>query len=420
MATLTDIRRSFFPAKDQLSEQSQMAISSAPCKANRRPHIALLIDTSSAYGRGLLHGIYTYVRNHGPWSTSLTELGRYDPAPNWLIDNLNVDGVIARIENKRIANALLKLKIPVVNVSSAMHIPQFPWIVPDHTAIAELVSEHFIQRGFKSLGFCGNELYSFSYWREKEFLRFALEAGCSCSVFRPHSGRSRGRLKMSEEQRQMGEWVQELPKPVGVMACNDIRGQRLLETCERINVAVPEEVGVVGVDNDEILCSWTTPPLSSIIPDAHRAGFESARILSELMARKTVQKREIRYPPLGIVTRQSSDILAISDRHVAIALSIIRARACDGIKVSDLSKEVHLSRRVLDNRFVKQLSRTPHEEILRLQFQKAAQLLKETSLPIAAVAQQTGFIHSEYLSAAFKKRYGISPSEYRQNNRASF
>jgi LacI family transcriptional regulator len=405
-----------FPAKDQVFEQSKKSASVAQWKANRRPHIALLIDTSSAYGRGLLHGIYTYVRDHGPWSTSLTELGRYDPAPNWLIDNLDVDGVIARIENKRIAKALLKLKIPVVNVSSAMHIPQFPWIVPDHTAIAELVSEHFIQRGFKSLGFCGNELYSFSQRREKEFSRFAMEAGCSCSIFRPHRGKGRGKLKLPEELRQIGQWVQELPKPVGIMACNDIRGQQLLETCERINVAVPEEVAVVGVDNDEILCSWTTPPLSSIIPDAHRPGFEAARILSELMARKTVLKREIRYPPLGIVTRKSSDTLAISDRHVAIALKIIRARACDGITVSNLSKEIRISRRVLDNRFRKQLGRTPHEEILRLQFQKAAQLLKETSLPVAAIAEQTGFGNSEYLSAAFKKRYGISPSKFRQNN----
>jgi LacI family transcriptional regulator len=388
--------------------------------AKKRPHVALLIDMSSAYGRGLLHGIYTYVREHGPWSTSLTELGRYDPAPNWLIDNLNVDGVIARIENKRIANALLKLKIPVVNVSSAMQIPQFPWIVPDHAAISQLAAEHFFQRGFKNLGFCGNELYSFSNLREKEFFRLALEAGCSCSVFRMRHHKRRARLNESEVQRQIGEWVQELPKPVGIMACNDIRGQQLLEACERIDIAVPEEVAVVGVDNDEIMCSWTNPPLTSVIPDSLRPGYEAARILNDLMERKIVRKREIHYAPVGIVTRQSSDILAISDPHVVQAMKIIRARAYEGMSVVDMLQDIPMSRRKLERRFVIALGRTPHEEILRLQFQKAVRLLTETSLPLAEVAVQTGFVHPEYFSVAFKRQYGVSPYQYRNKNRSSF
>jgi LacI family transcriptional regulator len=389
-------------------------------RTKKRPHVALLIDMSSAYGRGLLHGIYTYVREHGPWSTSLTELGRYDPAPRWLIDDLRVDGIIARIENNRIANSLLKLQVPVVNVSSALNIPQFPWIVPDHAAISQLAAEHFFQRGFRHLGFCGNQLFNFSNWREMEFSRLVLAAGCSCSIFRQRRRGQRGHLTMSEEQQQLGDWIQALPKPVGIMACNDIRGQQLLEACERINVAVPEEVSVVGVDNDEILCSWTNPPLSSVIPDAHRPGHEAARVLHRLMARKAVLKPEIRFGPLGIATRQSSDFVAISDPHIARALSIIRTRACDGIDVSDLLKEVPLSRRVLEHRFRNHLGRTPHDEILRLQFQKVTQLLKETSIPVMELAHQAGFTHSEYLSAAFKKRYGVTPSMYRRKNRSSF
>jgi LacI family transcriptional regulator len=389
-------------------------------KKTKRPHVALLVDMSSAYGRGLLQGIYTYVREHSPWSTSLTELGRSDPAPKWLIDNLHVDGVIARIENKRTANALLKLKIPVVNVSSAMHIPQFPWIVPDHAAISQLAAEHFLQRGFKNLAFCGNELYRFSNWREKEFVRNAQEAGCSCSAFHPRRHRRRDNLTLSEEQQQMGEWIQQLPKPVGIMACNDIRAQQLLETCERINISVPEEVSAIGVDNDEILCSWTIPPLSSVSPDSHRAGYEAARVLHALMTKKAIRKREFRFAPLGIITRQSSDMLAIDDPHVARAMTIIRARACEGINVADLLKEIPVSRRILERRFATALGRTPHEEILRLQIQKVVRLLKETSLPVTEVAHQSGFLHSEYLSVVFKKRFGVSPSQYRHKNRDSF
>jgi LacI family transcriptional regulator len=388
--------------------------------ARKRPHVALLIDMSSAYGRGLLNGIYAYVREHDPWSTSLTELGRHDPAPNWLIDNLRVDGIIARIENDRIANAMLKMGVPVVNVSSALRVPQFPWIVPDHAAIAQIVAEHYFQRGFRHLGFCGNPVFRFSNWREKEFSRIALDAGCSCSIFRQHYRNRRRHLTMSEDQQQLGDWVLQIPKPVGVMACNDIRAQQLLEVCDRLNIAVPEEVSVVGVDNDEILCSWTSPPLSSVVPDAYRPGYEAARVLNSLMEGKSVSKCVSYYEPLGIVTRQSSDFVPISDPNIARALSNIRTRACEGIKVADVVKELPLSRRMFEMRFTRLVGRTPHDEILRLQFQKVTQLLKETSLPVSEVAKQAGFSSTEYLSASFKRRFGVAPSKYRHKNRSSY
>ena len=176
---------------------------------------------------------------------------------------------------------------------------------------------------------------------------------------------------MAEEERQLSNWVKQLPKPIGIMACYDLRGQQLLEVCRRMGIAVPDEVAVIGVDNDELLCNLSDPPLSSIIPDTHRTGYEAAHILDRLMSGKKCATREVRIAPLGIVTRQSTDVLAIADTDISQAVRFIRQHACDGIKVEDVLNAVPLSRRVLENRFKRLLGRTPHDEILRMQFQRS-------------------------------------------------
>ncbi len=304
-------------------------------KKAKRPHVALLVDMSSAYGRGLLQGIYTYVREHGPWSTSLTELGRSDPAPKWLIDNLHVDGVIARIENKRTVNALLKLKIPLSTLARRCTFHNSRGLFPTMPLFPNSLRNTSCSVASRILPSAATSCIAFRIGEKKNLFELPKRAGCSCSTFHPRHRRRRDQLTLSEEQQQMGEWVQQLPKPVGIMACNDIRAQQLLETCERIDISVPEEVSAIGVDNDEILCSWTIPPLSSVSPDSHRAGYEAARVLHALMTKKAIRKREFRFAPLGIATRQSSDMLAIDDPHVARAMTIIRARACEGINVAD-------------------------------------------------------------------------------------
>ena len=378
-----------------------------------RPKVALLIETSNAYARGLLGGIVAYMREHGEWSIYLAEHGRGDNPPRWLA-GWHGDGIIARIENATIAGALRGVKLPVVDVSAARLIPSLPWVETDDNAFARMAADHLLERGFKHFGYCGDDRFNWSKRRSEFFLTFVREAGGECSVYRPDK---RQQADAESQVEDIAGWVGRLPKPVGVMACYDLRGQQVLDACRRRGIAVPDEVAVIGVDNDELLCNLSDPPLSSIIPNTHRTGYEAAALLDRLMAGKKVRSLTNLIPPLGVATRQSTDVLAIEDRHVVQAVRFIRERACDGIHVRDVLKAVPQSRRLLEARFKKLIGRTPHEEILRVRLNRARELLSSTDLSLAAIAERTGFVHSEYLSVVFKRETGAPPSQYRALNR---
>ncbi|HEY1108871.1 MAG TPA: substrate-binding domain-containing protein, partial [Opitutaceae bacterium] len=219
--------------------------------------------------------------------------------------------------------------------------------------------------------------------------------------------------------RALRAWVDALPKPVGIMAAYDIRGQQVLDACRSASLAVPSDVAVIGVDNDALLCDLASPPLTSVIPNAHRAGYEAAALLEKLMAGRKVPATAHLIPPLGVAARQSTDVLAVDDRDVARAVQFIREHACEGINVSDLLRTVPLSRRVLEQRFQKLLGRTPREEILHVRLARVRQLLGETDLPLYLIAERTGFEHVEYLSVVFKRETGQTPSEYRQETQGT-
>jgi len=212
----------------------------------------------------------------------------------------------------------------------------------------------------------------------------------------------------------MANWLARLPKPIGIMACYDIRAQQLLDLCRELDIAVPEQVAVIGVDNDRLLCDLASPPLSSVIPNAHRSGYEAASLLDSLMQGVNVPAVAHLIKPLGVEARQSTNILAIDDPDVAKALRFIREHANEGINVSDVLRNVPISRRVLEHRFRQCLGRSPHEEILRLKVQRIRQLLQESDLSLQEIALQTGFEHVEYLSTVFKRETGSSPRAFRK------
>src|SRR5216683_1148545 len=219
--------------------------------------IALLIETSNAYARGLLRGIMAYVREHESWAFRLTEHGRGEGGRNELA-GWKGHGAIARIENKQIATALHHFKRPIVDVSAARLLPNLPWVETDDVAIARAAADHLLARGIRNLGYCGDDRFNWSRWRREAFHRYLTEAGVACS-----DGPSRGMTGLAE-------WVRALPKPAGVFACYDIRGREVLDACRLAEVEVPHQVAVIGVDDDELLCELSDPPLSSVIPDTRR------------------------------------------------------------------------------------------------------------------------------------------------------
>jgi LacI family transcriptional regulator len=377
------------------------------------PKVALLIETSNAYARGLLRGIVAYIREHRSWSLYLSEHNRGDKPPSWL-SRWKGDGIIARIENAAIADALRKVKAPVVDVSAARLIPELPWFETDDRAIAELAVGHLMERGFQNFAYAGDDRFNWSNWRCGHFKGGVEKAGKGCFVYHPSKSFS---ADDEEQIDDLAQWIQTLPKPVGVLACYDLRGQQVLDACRRVPVAVPDELAVIGVDNDDLLCELSDPPLSSVIPNTQRTGYEAARLLDAMMSGQSAQGQTHLIPPLGIATRQSTDVLAIHDRNVARACHFIRQHACEGIKVGDVLKAVPHSRRLLETHFKKFIGRTPHEEILRVKMNRVKELLIETDLPLDQIAQRAGFSHVEYLSVAFRRETGMPPSHFRALNR---
>jgi LacI family transcriptional regulator len=201
------------------------------------------------------------------------------------------------------------------------------------------------------------------------------------------------------------------------MAAYDYRGQQVLDACLRLAIAVPDEVAVIGVDNDELLCELSHPPMSSVIPNTHRTGYEAADLLDRMMNGHRAPSETYLIAPLGITTRQSTDVLAIEDRNVARAVAYIRSHACKRIAVDDVLRAVPQARRLLERRFKKLLGRTPHEEILRVQLDRVKALLAQTDLPLSEIAERCGFTHVEYLSVVFRKKAGLPPSQYRAKHR---
>jgi LacI family transcriptional regulator len=378
-----------------------------------RRSVALIIETSNAYARGLLDGIIAYQREHELWSIYVAEQERGAQPPDWL-KSWRGDGIIARIETAPIASAVRRTKLPAVDVSAARLVPEIPWVETNDPMIAQLAARHLVDRGFKTLAYCGEPQFNWSKWREESFIAFAQEAGCQHFVFEGKSQHDKD-YSWNRERTRLKAWVESLPKPLGVMACYDFKGQQLLDVCRELGVAVPEQVAVIGVDNDARLCRLCTPPLSSVIPDTHRTGYEAAQLLDSLMRGKPVPTEATLIPPIGIAERQSTDAYALDDPDIVTAMRFIREHACDGITVADVLRVVPLSRRKLEQRFLKLVRRTPYAEISRIRMERAGRLLRETSLPLAEIARRAGFTDPLYLSRAFKKHVGVSPRAYRKD-----
>lgn len=297
-------------------------------------------------------------------------------------------------------------------MSAGRYIPNLTWVETNDKAIAKLAAEHLISCGLKNFAYCGDPYFNWSKWRKKHFKKFIDDLGYKYYEyeFNTHGDSKFGWL---EEQNKLSSWVTSLPKPIGIMACYDICGQKLVEACRNINVAVPDEVAIIGVDNDDLLCDLADPPLSSIIPNTYLTGYTAAELLDKLINGEDISNNTYLIDPIGIASRQSTNILAIKDKYVANAIKFIHDNFHKNITVKDCLKDIPLSRRVFERRFYKELNRTPYEEIIMLKLMRVKQLLIETDLPLYAIAEQAGFNYLEYMSSLFKEKIGIPPSHYR-------
>ena len=383
--------------------------------------IALLIETSRAYGRCVMRSIAEYARHNGQWSFYLEQRQTGESPPDWL-ENWDGDGIISRVDDDELASAIKRTGLPAVDLRGITHLG-LPVVKADDAAISASVLEHFAQRGFPQVAFCGYAGVPYSERRLKHFVQQARHAGLSCHDYQSHPPVPAMRQRDIEclgvlHEPLLDDWLRSLPKPVGMMACNDVRGQQILNSCRAIGIDVPEQIAVVGVDNDEVLCELSDPPLSSVELDTRQTGFAAAQLLTRMMDGEHPRAGPILIPPKGIVIRQSSDILSADDADVAAALRCIRNGATNGIEVADIAKSVGIGRRTLERRFAKCLGKTINEMIIKTQLERAKMLLTDTDWPIKKVADRSGFFFPQYFSVVFKKETGVAPRVYRQRHRA--
>jgi LacI family transcriptional regulator len=383
--------------------------------------VALLVEWSRTYGRGVLRGIGQYVQAHGRWTIYHTERKLSEAAPSWL-RKWQGDGIIARIESRKLAAQIRQLGLPAVDLFEHEDTGAIPAVLTDNETIARLAAEHLMERGLRQFAYCGLPGVYSSDERRRWFVRRLAGAGHEVHVYSPPR-RRRGTLIAASEDYELqcedalASWLRSLPKPVGLMACNDLRAHQVLMVCGDANLGVPEEVAVIGVDNDEVICGLSRPPLSSIEQSPEEVGYQAAALLDRLMQGDRWAGGKIVVEPRGVVARQSTDLVAVDDPDVAAALHYIREHACDGLTVDDVSEHVSLSRRTLERRFARLLDRSPRDEIVRVQLGNVKRLLSMTDYPLARIAQLTGFSYVESMCTLFKKTVGQTPGQYRREPR---
>lgn len=383
-------------------------------RASSRVHVALLIETSNRYGRDLLHGIHDWIAGGANWSVRLTEQSRLAPLPPW-VEKWSGDGIIARVDSRPAAAALRRFGGPVVDVSDERTRSEFSKISIDNPAVATMAADYLRGKGLQHFGFCGQPEYLWSRARHTHYVAALRTHGHRPHVFQLQSSSPGSAHAEPAVPADLIEWLRQLPKPVGIFASYDSCAQRVLQACHEAGVSVPREVAVLGVDNDEVVCELSDPPLSSILPNARRAGFQAAQLLHELITRRTAAApKTVSIGPVRVVERTSSDLAGVEDDEIAEAIRFIQAHACGGINVKDVLKTVSISRTLFERRFRAATGSSAHAMILEARLSAARRMLQETDLPLARIAELTGLSSPSYLSVMFKRLTGTSPLEFRK------
>lgn len=371
------------------------------------PRVTVLVSTATGWGRGIIKGISAFANQHGPWLLQVEPEGERCLLPSgW-----RGDGLIARLSTPKTAEALLRARVPIVNVSSialAGRATAVPRVCSDVAAGGALAARHFLDRGFKHFGYVG--LQKMSYVREHRdaFAKLLGEKGCSCQVLALGD-----RPEVADIPPTLIEWLRKLPKPVGVLTWNNSQGRAVIHACRLAGLLVPEDVAVLSGNDDPLLCECCLPQLSAIAVAAEQIGETAAELLERLMQGKSAPPTPVLVPPIGIIARQSTDALLIQNPALLQALGFIREHATEPIQVEDILRAVPIARRSLERFFQESLGRSPADEIRRVRLERAKHLLATTDLPIPKVAQASGFGTGEYLATLMRRTVGMTPLKYR-------
>src|SRR3954468_19517696 len=376
------------------------------------PRVALLVETTRSYGREVLRGVADYSRIYGPWLFYIPVEMPVTEIPSE--DECDGEGIIPQPrQNPRFLKQLSDRGVPVVNLSGPPGAGGLPAVRANQEAVADLAMAHFRDRGFTRFCYCAGP--GVGAWPPTGdiFKAFADRSGYECEIYTTPPDHGTRTLRLAH----LADWLKQRKKPIGVLAANDLRAREVLDACRLASLHVPEDIAVLGVNDDELICEMANPPLSSVIHNARRVGYEAAAMLDRLMSGKKIVA-DIVVDPLGVRCRQSTDLLAIEDPEIAKAVRFIREHACEGIRVDDVLDQVALSRRALEKRFRTAVARPPHMEIRRAQLDRVKELLVGSDFKLEKIAEMTGFSSAQYLAGLFHRVVKMTPGAYRQAGRA--
>lgn len=390
--------------------------SAASPKLRRIPHILLLVDTAGSYGRGIVEGVGRYAAENGPWSIQY-EYRAMDSLPSEWLKQWRGDGIITRTLNVKQAKLIRATKVPQVELLGH---PKFgiAEVRNDYFEEGKMAAEHFLDCGLRHFAYVA---FGEGWWIDmcqEAFCKVLEERGYDCAAYLPPARGQNASILHEHQLPGLIDFIRFLPRPCGILTPGDLHAVRLLNVCREFDITVPEEMAILGVANDAVICETVRPTLSSLDLDARRIGYEAAKLLDLRMAGKDVSDA-ILIPPSHVAVRQSTNLMIIEDADVVQAMRFIRDYACSGIDVPRVADAVGLSRRVLERRFYRYLGRTPNAEILRIQIERAKLLLSRTDKTRESIARQTGFATPEYFSRAFRREVGITANAYRKKSRVS-
>lgn len=364
----------------------------------RTIRVGIIVNYVGGYSRGVIRGIASFAFARA-WICRVEGVNEAAIGKHLK----DYDGLIIQAATAEQAKLLSRSSVPAVNVSSALGLKRVPSVVSDDRLVGTMGAEHFLRRGHRQFAFFAPDDRQFAAVRFEGFNTRLAREGMDCTQAR--------------NERELAETIRGRTSPVALMACNDRAAVAALDLCRSLGVRVPDDVAVLGVDNDELMQSLANPPLSTINTARERIGFEAAAMLERLIAGKSDLGDLVLVPPKDVITRRSTDALAINDADVAESARFIHQHAGRQISVHDVARRATISRRQLERRFKEALGRTIHDEILRCRVDRAKQLLLESDLTLPQVSMASGFASASYFTTAFRRQTGSTPGEFRAQAR---
>lgn len=377
---------------------------------NKLPKIILAVENSRAFDKELLQGISQYAKQNGPWlffhNSYNAEWSLAD------IEKIQPNAIIVRASKNADFIEKIPSQIPCVVLGSDIIRKDRINVIGNSSGIGKMAALYLLSLGFKDFGFCGESNSVWSRRRASGFTKAIQNVGFDVNFYSTSE-----KLNFAGELAAITQWIGDLPKPIGIMTASDQMGLVVLEACKAVNIDVPKQAAVIGVDNDIANCELAMPPLTSIALNTVKAGFEAARLIDEMMKKmRNIKTEKIIVEPTHIVSRQSTNVLAVSDSIVAKALDFIRNNVSRQIQVCDVADWVSVSRRELERRFKKNLNNSIHQEIKLARVRLIIKMLLETSDSVSEIASKLGFIDVNHIGRYFRDIEGISPVEYRKKN----